>query len=351
MKKSYYLLAAMAVSVLLASCGCKCGEPKISSKMITKLYNQKTTELCLNKQYTSIDTGYYELNDENARLVLQKLAHAGVIDYKVERFAWFNKCTDIKWTVTKVINYYCENSGDFRGSQNVMGRDTVISYDLEEHFMVNVQLKSKYKSMVVDAIPEPVIEDKDMAFPPYKETREDNLESDEAWPTMEAPKVPEIPSERKEIKCYESSSSNGYANINTKKETPQGVRYPICKSIDPATEEAYKAAHELERRGTVTIFAYQVDAVKARNIQTFKKEDGTLGARCEVILKSNKVTPQAHILMGHIIDGIPAKMDIKLTYYVDKGWTIDAGEGFAMPAIDPNNVIKEVVEAVAEAAQ
>lgn len=340
MKKSYYLLAAMAVSVLLASCGCKCStEPKISSKMVTKLFNEKATELCLNKQYTSFDTGYYEQNDENARLVLQKLAHAGVIDYKVERFAWFNKCTDIRYTVTKYIDYYCENTGEKVNVQKVMGNDTVIYYDLEEHYMVNVQVKSKYKSMIVDAKPVPA-GDKDLAFPLYKETSEDTMQSNEAWPAMESPKVPEAPHERKDIKCAERKDVTEPAV--TKKETPKKVKYPICKSIDPATEEAYKAAHELERRGTVTIFAYQVDAVKARNIQTFKKEDGTLGARCEVILKSNKVTPQAHILMGHIIDGIPAKVDIKLTYYIDKGWTIDSAENFALPAINPNDVIKEV---------
>ncbi len=86
MKKNYYSLIMLSLALLLVSCGSD--NTKINSKLITKLYNEKASELCMNKQYTTIDTGYYELNDESGRLMLQRLAHAGVIEYNVERFAW-----------------------------------------------------------------------------------------------------------------------------------------------------------------------------------------------------------------------------------------------------------------------
>lgn len=338
--KARLLIVTMAIAMMMASC---CGNPaKIDSKQITKLYNEKLTELCLDKVYTTIDTGYYELNDPSQRYVLQQLAHAGVIEYNVERFAWFNKCTDIKNTVTKVIEFYCEDSGDLDHTQNVYGKGEVISYELEEHFMVEVRIKRKYKSMLVDALPQPNIEDKELAAPLYKAWPEDELKNNEEWPEMVAPKIPEPPVERKDIKCQAKKETPKQQQPARKQEVQRAEKKPRCVSIDPATTKRYQDAKMAEAQGEVHILAYEVGAVLTRNIQIFNTEDKSLAARCEVIVQSKKVTPQGHILNSDIINGIPAKVDITLTYFVDKGWVIDAKEGeFAKPEINPAHVIRE----------
>jgi len=354
--KNYYLLAALAITILMASCGSN--NTKIDSKVITKLFNEKTAEMCMDKLYTTIDTGYYELNDLEDRMVLQKLAKAGVIEYNVERFAWYNKCTNIENTTIKIVDYYCEGTDKVSHSNKVYGRDTVVSYNYEEHFMVSVRISSKYKSMLVDSIPVPDIEDKDMVFPKYKEWPEDNLENNESWPKLEEPKTPEPPHERKTIKCHEPREYNQQVSTkhsNLKNE--EKVTYPICVPMDKAMAQKYAQAHERERVGKAYILGYEVKAVKARNIQTFTKKDGTEGARCEVIIKSDNVTPQGHILMDNIIDDIPAKVDITLTYFVDKGWVIDEVDEekeedektmFSLPKIDPKNVISDIIDTIEE---
>lgn len=330
MKTRYSLLIVMAISFLVASCG---GD-NLTPQKITKLYNDKAAELCLDKVYTTIDTGYYELNNWQKRYELQQLAHAGVIDYEVERFAWFNKCTDIRNTVVKVIHYYCLDSGDESGKKKVYGKGEVISYEYEEHFMVKVKIKSKYQSMVVDALPTPA-GDKDLAYPEFIPTDEDLLDNNEDWPELVAPTIPAPPIENQYIKCRQKKEPVKV----TKKETPKKpaakpARKPRCVAVDAATKQRYDAAKKMEVRGSANILAYEVHAVVARYIQIFEKEDKTQGARCEVIAKTTNVTPQGHIIMSAIND-IPVKLNVTLTYYLDKGWVIDAAE---------KNVKKQVVD-------
>ncbi|MBQ1858997.1 MAG: hypothetical protein II605_07370 [Paludibacteraceae bacterium] len=367
MKTRYFLFAA-AVALVMASCGVD--NTQLDSKKINKLYNEKLTELCMDKVYTTIDTGYYELNDPSQRYVLQQLASAGVIDYKVERFAWYNKCTRIGNTVTKVVEFYCQDNGEFDHRQNVYGKGEIISYEFEEHFMVDVRIKRKYQSMLVDALPVPYIEDEDLAAPLYDnlEWPTDALENNEAWPVLVAPAIPEPPVERKDIKCKPKKEA---PKVQSRPVAPKRVAAPReskprCVSVDMATTTRYNEAKLAENHGEVLILAYEIAALKCRNIQIFNKEDNSLAARCEVIVQSKNVTPQGHILESDIIDGIPAKVNITLTYYVDKGWVIDSQEievtkqvrnrkgkmenvvtkesAFPRPEIDPTHVLREYAD-------
>ncbi len=358
--RHYFLIALSVVAITLASCT---DDKNLTSEKITRLYNEKAAELCMDKVYTKIDTGYYELNDPHQRYVLQKLAHAGVIEYNVERYAWFNECTDIKYTLLKKVQYYCKDSGELDREQDVYGRGESVSYELEEHFMVRVQIKSGYKSMLVESLPKPSIEDKDLEAPLYKEWEEDMLKNNEAWPAMTAPEPPSVPVERKDIKCHQKKET-----VKAKKSTPVQKksytpveRKPRCVAMDFDMAERYEKAIAAEVKAPAYILAYEITAVKARNIQLIRdKEDFSLAARCEVIVKSANVTPQGHILMQNIIDGIPCVLKINLTYFEDKGWVIDADEhevrtevkdkrgrtktvtnkicDFPEPRIDPSNV-------------
>lgn len=367
--RHYFFIALAVVTIALASC--KTDPTQLTPQQITQLYNEKAAELCMDKVYTQIDTGYYELNDTDQRYVLQKLAHAGVIEYNVERFAWFNKCTDTKYTLLKKVQYYCQDSGDLDHEQNVYGRGEVISYELEEHFMVKVKIKSEYKSMLVDAIPEPSVEDKDLEAPLYKEWEEDMLENNENWPEMIAPDLPTVPLERKDIKCRPKKEPTKPKAVVKKTPSPKKVSAPVerkprCVAMDQDMLRRYEEAKAAEVKVTAYILAYEFSAVKARNIQLFQKDDYSRAARCEVIVKSANVTPQGHILLQNVIDGIPCVLKLNLTYYEDKGWVIDADERevrtevkdkrgrkktvttkvceFPEPKIDPSNVTKVAAE-------
>ena len=150
MKNLYIIVASIATVVLLSSCR---NNKEIDTRLVTKLYNEKAADLCKNKVYVEIDTGYYELNDIEKRTTLQKLAHAGVIEYTTVRYAWYTKCVDRQNTTTKVIDYYCEDTDELVGSENIMGIDTVANYSYEEHYMVWVRIARKYRSMILDKEP------------------------------------------------------------------------------------------------------------------------------------------------------------------------------------------------------
>lgn len=330
MRKISIMLAVVLAALLVMS---SCGDPssKISSGEISDLFNKEAARLQIDKQYVEIDTGYYEVSSKNERLVLEKLANAGVITYSVERFAWWTECMTIKYdAVVKIEDTYYEGENDVLSSREIKGRDTVPEYSYEEHFMVDVRITDKYKKMIKDtAVVDDV--DPDLVLPKYnpKDWAYDTLELSENWPVIAEPKAPEVPHVRKEIKKPEPVVRNEEkreepANREEKVEKPEPVKYPICKSMDQATADKFEAAQAKENKGTVKLLAYAIKAVKARNIQIVNKEDGSKGARAEVILNIKEVTPQGHILHNAVVNDIPTKTDVNLTYYVDKGWTLDS---------------------------
>ena len=67
--------------------------------------------------------------------------------------------------------------------------------------------------------------------------------------------------------------------------------------------------------------AGEVRATKARNI-LLKSPMGILTAEAEIIIETMKVTDAGRILRG-LENGQKHTEDVKLIYYVDKGWVID----------------------------
>ena len=91
--KRFYLFGAVtlaSVSMLLTSCGNS--EPKpLSTKDIVKEVNQKLVDDAKAELFTEVAVGTYECNDPMSRQFLAKLEVAGLIEYDVTRYAWWEK--------------------------------------------------------------------------------------------------------------------------------------------------------------------------------------------------------------------------------------------------------------------
>ena len=347
MKKILIGLMAMFCVLSLTSCGEK--EKEISSKKIVKLFNDKNEQ----KFYVSIDTGYYELNDMNQRLMLEKLSKAGVIQYVVERYAWYTECKRIvSPSPQKIFDYYYIGENNIIKSETKYKPvDTVTNYDYEEHFMVKVALTDKIKKYIKKEKEEKVEVDEDMRNPEYnvKDWPYDTLHSAENWPVIVKPSVPKLPHERIEIpKPQEKKVEQPVVEKKPEVVKEKKPTYPICKCLDKTTKEMYENAKKLENQGQVELFAYEIKAVKARKIKTYKAKTGVNFIKAEIITNTVDVTPQGHLLNGEeLINGIP---NMTIVYLCDfpKGWKIIdstlVNEFEILPKFDLTDEEKDLIE-------
>ena len=347
MKKILIGLMTMFCVLSLVSCGEK--EKEISSKKIVKLFNDKNEQ----KFYVSIDTGYYELNDNNQRLMLEKLSKAGVIQYVVERYAWYTECKRIvSPSPQKIFDYYYIGENNIIKSETKYKPiDTVTNYDYEEHFMVKVALTDKIKKYIKKEKEEKVEVDEDMKNPEYnvKDWPYDTLHSAENWPVIVKPSVPKLPHERIEIpKPQEKKVEQPVVEKKTEVVKEKKPTYPICKCLDKTTKEMYENAKKIENQGQVELFAYEIKAVKARKIKTYKAKTGVNFIKAEIITNTVDVTPQGHLLNGEeLINGIP---NMTVVYLCDfpKGWKIIdstlVNEFEILPKFDLTDEEKDLIE-------
>lgn len=181
----------MAVaSIMLASCGGH-SPLDISKKEIIKQCNQNLVETGQDSSIVMVDVGYYELNDTLARLQLEKLQAAGIIDYSVERFAWWE--TNVgTWSTT---------------------------YNYNEHFMVNVSLTKESQKYVLSQEPQPiekVEEERDLIQPKYFDSlypENKIIQLSEDWPEVPHPLAEET---YQKIKAAEAEIIAYIATIEAK---------------------------------------------------------------------------------------------------------------------------------------
>jgi len=347
MKRIIIGLMAMFCVLSLVSCGEK--DKEISTKKIVKLYNDKNEQ----KFYVSIDTGYYEVNDKNQRLMLEKLSKAGVIQYVVERYAWYTECKKIEIpSPQKIFDYYYIGENNIIKSETKYKPvDTVTKYDYEEHFMVKVTLTDKIQKYIKKEEVETVEVDKDMIIPEYneKDWPYDTLQSAEKWPVIIKPSEPKLPHERIEIpKPQEKKVEQPVVEKKTEIVKEKKPTYPICKCLDKTTKDLYENAKKNECSGKVELFAYEIKAVKARKIQTYKAKTGVNFIKAEIITNTVDVTPQGHLLNGkNLINGIPNMTVVYLCDY-PKGWKIIdstlVNEFEILPKFDLTDEEKDLIE-------
>ncbi|MBR5333081.1 MAG: hypothetical protein IKV32_07290 [Muribaculaceae bacterium] len=305
--KVYSMLAVFATMSVLSSCTFH-NPDEISCRDIVKEYNRVIEEQVSNMVTVPVMIGKYECNDEGERYALRQLEAAGLITYDVERLAWWEKAfKNVKHTYT-AYEYY----GWYSYPVEKTYWDKKESYDFEDHYIVTVALTDKGKKLVIEEFPTPE-GDKDMKQPEinYEEYAWVKADLSEEWPYIENPFLKK---EKKEEKKEEVSDSP--VNNYTAEEEPKDK----IERIDEAQYKKYKAfAPEVE---CVTLLAYKTEAVKARNIQIAKQENGISKATAEVIVEMVDVSDVGRI-KNYVEEEQKMLYKVALTYYLDKGWVLD----------------------------
>lgn len=306
-------LFCIVLSGIVTSCKDKPNE--LPEGRVTSLYQDKLEEDGDDVIYAWINEGYYEVDDLEARQALMKLQAAGLITYKVERFAWYNKIEESK----SVLDHYKSDYyyDDYFGYSYYLGERPVYKtvhttdYNLEEHYLVTVALTEEGKKQAMDSIPEvKEKEDKLLAIPNinYKDFPEENISLEEKFPEIPYP-GPKKPAEK--------------APTNDAKDKPTKAEETIADypyTMDKKTTEAYLKAKKKIKATPKYFKAFNIKATDARNIRIASGQNGTF-AEADVIVKVKKTTPIGRILCG-AYNGIPSENHVSLEYFADKGWSI-----------------------------
>lgn len=297
------------MALIITSCSSQTRD-NLPSDVVEDAVEEQMKLNMLDQSYTRLQTGYFECNNENTRITLAKLAAAGVIEYKVERFAWWKK------------HLYAGNSfGTFYGGT---------SYKFEEHFMVSVKLTEEGKKFVVDSIPTPEkLIDEDLKQPEIDLTKlpENNYVA-ELWPDIPCPENKDAAknqtpadSEKAVEQVAQRSNLNDIFATNTPKEEPN-TEQSSWVSLDVDTELKYLAATEKVNIESVILKSSALEIDDVRYIRTFiNPETGANLAVAEVIAKTTDVTPAGRII-DHKYEGTKLCATVIFMYFIDKGWVL-----------------------------
>lgn len=274
--KAKFLLAAGLIGLFALS---SCGNGELTKGSAESALKKGLVALQDSSQFTTIDIGYYQLDDKKARLTLRQLANAGVITY----------------TADKVIE-------KVRKSQGGWYRPTYYYIDVER-FFVKVDLTEEGRKLVVN---EPVIEipDNDIKY-----------------------KIKEIYS----FEVPYSEIEDGAKPITTttpptNDEDPDDTdhEYEITENestIGETGKSQYQIAKDRTRKLSLNVLTHTNKLVKVKNVycpeEALKKGE----AACAYIYEQTKVTPFGFFLKG-IQEG-ERKMGIAgFNKYTDEGWKV-----------------------------
>jgi hypothetical protein len=300
--------------MLLTSCGNS--EPKpISAKAIVKEVNQSLVDDAEAEEFTEVAVGTYECNDPMARNLLAKLEVAGLVDYEVTRYAWWEKSTKSykkAYTVTRGYGWWSYQDTEYKWVKGT-------SYDFEDHYVVTVSLTRKGERLVVDELPQPKENvDEDMISkeidPSSYKWNQVNL--DEDWEYIPNPFL-----EKKEPKEEETNTTKAEPRKETRRQPKESTKEPEkdpVVRIDSLKYEAYVNFDENRQKKYLKVG--EIKAVKARNIQILEGPDG-LTAQAEVVLETENATDAGRILEG-FENGQKSLVNVSFTYYTDKGWVL-----------------------------
>lgn len=306
------LTTILSCFIILPSCRNNDGP---TSKEIVKECNNLLYQFGADSVVTYLLTGYYELNDPQSRCELKKLEAAGLITYKVERFAWWEKTETYK---TELANYDWYYGPTYKTVKKV-------SYDYNEHFMVDIQLAEEGRKWVVKGEPvmKPVI-DKDLIQPEvdFSSFPENQIDCTESWPAVPNPYLePESQAEAKQEPQPKDIKRDEKSAVPVKESQPAQANLPEDQVIEDAQCKAFKEAKAKEEYQSVCLFAYKNRAVKARNIQVSNTSEFPK-AKAEVIFEVYKVSTAGRAIEKSI-EGVRTVMPVTLSYYIDKGWVLD----------------------------
>lgn len=233
------------------------------------------------KNYSTnvINTGYYELNSEEARLKLRKMQAAGLINYKVEYFE------------EEVRGYYWNTK--------------------KEHYVVSVSLTEEGKKyQISEEEYNKLQEEKIQSL--YDKDLKNDLEEKEYPEDKVGPEViSNMPQKTKSV-------DNG----NVKENKTVASSSSSYSSNDNAQMSAYDKvkAKFVENKVYVKLFKFEV--VKARKIKCTPDMMKEGRGYAEVITEYVDVTPFGRIL-SNVKEGNREAEKVELNYYEDEGWTFE----------------------------
>lgn len=309
--KRLLLFGTTILTLFICSCSSQTRD-NLPSGVVEDAVAEQMKRSMLDQSYTKLKTGYFECNEENTRITLAKLAAAGVISYKVERFAWWNKHL-----------YAGSSNGSYYGAE---------SYKYEEHFMVSVQLTEEGKEIMVDSIPMPeVLEDEVMKQPEIDLTTfPENNYAKENWPEIPCPEKKET-AEKKQTPTdtvaapKEKEEERGNVNnifAEAEKKQDANTERDAWVALDVETKTKYEVASSKQKSEIVTLKSSALVVDDVRFIQTFvDQQSGLCRATAEVIVKTKDVTAAGRIL-DQKYDGTKLCATVNFVYYDDKGWIL-----------------------------
>ena len=249
--------------VMLASCG----SDSLSKGSAEGALEDQLVMFQDSSQVVRLNTGYYELDDADARFQLKKLAAAGVIDYKVDlivetRTGWY--------------------AGQY------------------DHYFVTVNLTEEGKKYVVSK-PVTEIVDKDMEV----------KESDESYPEDNVAPGDDL----------SNTGSAAQSNLETPADgdVMDPDTYPTATATADMSE--YEAAQAKQNIDMCTFLSHKNKIVKIQRIFCPEEMMKNGKASCEYIYEYSDVTPFGRILNG-VKEGSRQKESATFVRYEDLGWTL-----------------------------
>lgn len=289
-QKSLFALAALFIA-----CACASDNTKISPSAIAKQAEKELELQAVSPICTKFRTGTYECNDASIRLKLAQMKDAKLIDYSVKRYAWWEKSK--KWS--------------YWGSR--------IAYDFCDHYIVTVSLTSKGKGLVLAEAPKPAERtDMDLVSTEYDASKFSWGKKDlsENWPEIVNPFVePEV-----DPGC-EYMDDKGENVRSADKRSKKTASKKADNGVERSDSLAYNAYCELDLDSKDQVEYLRLakfEVVKVRNIRIITPLSK---AEAEAIVATVDVNDAGRILAG-IENGMRDKMDVDLTYYVDRGWIV-----------------------------
>lgn len=305
--------AYVAVAALLVT-SCSDNPDKLPAGTVEDLVEDLLKQSGQDQSYVQIPVGTFELNNQNARGMLMKLKAAGVINYDVKRYAWWNKTLSIQ-------NYY--RWREYVGPHYERIGSTY--YDFEEHFVVTVSLTDAAKKYEVDEIPvAEAKDDTDMKQPDvdFDSFPEAKVSLTEQWPYIPNPEAEPVAGQQVpetvtvDLSEQVEEEDPGCVTDEYDDDAPQRL------SLDIETSMAYEEVQAKFNQKMATLKSARLKVKKARFIQVFDNPDS--GVRCgsaEIIIEMDEVTDAARVLEKKC-NGIRFCSPVNVVYFADKGWVL-----------------------------
>lgn len=321
MKKSFtnILMAAVMLIAGISMTACSSSPDTISEREILKQVNDLMERQAQNVEYHPIQIGKFECNDDADRLVYRQLQEAGLVDYSVERFAWWERANKNVRESYRVLRQSWWST--YYDTEYRWVRKTV--HEFFDHYVVNIELTGKGERLCVEALPEPVAEeDEDMKLPEEnpEEYAWNKADLSEEWPFIPNPFLEPEKAEEPVAVEEDTVEYEDTAEYEVEYDEPEAEE-PEDDGIDRIDIVQYHAYNKVEYSAQdLYIKVCNIEAVKARNIQIFER-DGARYARAEVIISTEDVTDAGRILANRQ-EGERQLQNVEFAYYQDKGWVL-----------------------------